>query len=206
MLAVVTADVAREGEVRYQRRKFGTVASELRKLSEWLVAEGVRQAVMQSTAQYWRPVWQQLEGHHDAYPAAIDAGPPASFASAAQMASWVGVCPGRERSLGYHVQVNAPATPVTAPEDCLCTRFTPRPQSFTAPPGMHTPSSAAPLCYRCYGRYASGLPEAQCRQHRKQKVENKAKNQANLAAPAYSKRGPLNPCLTSCRLLCNYSA
>jgi len=62
MLAVVVSDAAREGEFQFERRKFGTTASELRELTAWLAEQGVREAVMESTAQYWKPVWQQLEG------------------------------------------------------------------------------------------------------------------------------------------------
>ena len=62
MLAVVIADAAREGEFRFERRKFGATESELRQLARWLAEHGVREAVMESTAQYWKPVWQQLEG------------------------------------------------------------------------------------------------------------------------------------------------
>lgn len=62
MLAVVVADVAREGEFQFQRRKFGATDSALRELETWLAEEQVREVVMESTAQYWKPVWQQLEG------------------------------------------------------------------------------------------------------------------------------------------------
>jgi transposase len=62
MLAVVVADAAQPGEWRFERCKFGTTASELRSLQAWLSQQGVREVVMESTAQYWRPVWQQLEG------------------------------------------------------------------------------------------------------------------------------------------------
>jgi hypothetical protein len=62
MLAVVITDATAEGEFRFERRKFGTLASDLQELAEWLAAEQVREAVMESTAQYWKPVWRQLEG------------------------------------------------------------------------------------------------------------------------------------------------
>jgi transposase len=62
MLAVVISDAAREGEFHFLKRKFGATASELRALREWLEQHGVREAVMESTAQYWKPVWQELEG------------------------------------------------------------------------------------------------------------------------------------------------
>ena len=61
MLAVVIADIAVEGEYKYVRRRVGTSPSELRALADWLVAEEVEEVVMESTAQYWRPVWEVLE-------------------------------------------------------------------------------------------------------------------------------------------------
>ena len=61
MLAVVIADVAVEGEYTFSRRRFGTSPSELRCLAEWLLSEEVEVVVMESTAQYWRPVWEALE-------------------------------------------------------------------------------------------------------------------------------------------------
>jgi transposase len=62
MLAVVITDAAEVGEFRFERRKFGAGAAELRTLADWLANCGVGEAVMESTAQYWKPVWQALEG------------------------------------------------------------------------------------------------------------------------------------------------
>jgi transposase len=61
MLAVVVADVAGEGEYKFTRRKFGTTPGELHVLAQWLVQQEVEEVVMESTAQYWRPVWGTLE-------------------------------------------------------------------------------------------------------------------------------------------------
>ena len=61
MLAVVIADVAVEGDHQFVRRRVGTSPRELRELAAWLVAEEVEEVVMESTAQYWRPVWETLE-------------------------------------------------------------------------------------------------------------------------------------------------
>jgi transposase len=60
MLAVV---VGREGlgERQWIRRKFGTTANEVRNLAAWLEEHHVERVVMESTAQYWRPVWLGLE-------------------------------------------------------------------------------------------------------------------------------------------------
>jgi transposase len=61
MLAVVVADVEVEGEYEFERRKFGSNPEHLRLLAEWLLEREVEEAVMESTAQYWQPVWGALE-------------------------------------------------------------------------------------------------------------------------------------------------
>ena len=61
MVAVVIADVASEGEYQFERRKFGSGGEQLRLLTEWLVANEIEEVVMESTAQYWKPVWGALE-------------------------------------------------------------------------------------------------------------------------------------------------
>jgi len=61
MLAVVVAEIGEDGKLTCERRKFGTVDSQLKALSAWLAEYGAREAVMESTAQYWKPVWRQLE-------------------------------------------------------------------------------------------------------------------------------------------------
>jgi hypothetical protein len=54
--AVVVADVAMGGEYEFERRQFGSSPEQLRLLAEWLIEEKVQEAVMESTAQYWKPV------------------------------------------------------------------------------------------------------------------------------------------------------
>jgi len=61
MLAVVVADVEVEGEYEFERRRFGSNPEELRRLSAWLSERQVEEVVMESTAQYWQPVWGALE-------------------------------------------------------------------------------------------------------------------------------------------------
>jgi len=61
MLAVVIADVEVEDEYRFERRRFGSTPEHLRMLCEWLLEQGVEEVVMESTAQYWKPVWGTLE-------------------------------------------------------------------------------------------------------------------------------------------------
>jgi transposase len=61
MLAVVVADVEVEDEYEFERRPFSTSPQQLRALAEWLIQQQVEEAVMESTAQYWRPVWEALE-------------------------------------------------------------------------------------------------------------------------------------------------
>jgi transposase len=57
---------SREGEAsgpqcELERRRFGTMTSDLRRLSAWLRELGVKEVVMESTAQYWKPAWWELE-------------------------------------------------------------------------------------------------------------------------------------------------
>ncbi len=61
MLAVVVCDVAAGGEFVFVRNKFGTTGSELDRLAEWLLESDVAEVAMESTAQYWKPVWFALE-------------------------------------------------------------------------------------------------------------------------------------------------
>jgi len=60
MLAVVIRRQCGE-QADYQKRKFGTTHAEIQHLEAWLRAQGVSEVVMESTAQYWRPVWYGLE-------------------------------------------------------------------------------------------------------------------------------------------------
>jgi len=61
MLAVVVTDVEVEGEYEFQRRRFGSNPEELLRLTAWLSEQRVEEVVMESTAQYWQPVWGALE-------------------------------------------------------------------------------------------------------------------------------------------------
>ena len=60
MVVVMDADAP---ELKPERRRFTTMPSELHRLSTWLREQGVEEAVMESTAQYWRSVWLELEPH-----------------------------------------------------------------------------------------------------------------------------------------------
>ena len=62
MLAIVARHET-SGGVRYEQRQFGTTRSEIEHAAAWLQHEGVSEVVMESTAQYWRPVWYGLERH-----------------------------------------------------------------------------------------------------------------------------------------------
>jgi transposase len=61
MLAVVVCDVEIEGEYQFERRLFGSSPEQLRSLAAWLLEQEVEEVVMESTAQYWKPVWETLE-------------------------------------------------------------------------------------------------------------------------------------------------
>jgi transposase len=61
MLAVVVSDVEIESEYQFERRMFGSSPDQLRSLATWLLEQEVEEVVMESTAQYWKPVWEALE-------------------------------------------------------------------------------------------------------------------------------------------------
>ena len=55
------ANIEVEGEYQFERRQFESSPEHLRRLSGWLVEQQVEEVVMESTAQYWEPVWKALE-------------------------------------------------------------------------------------------------------------------------------------------------
>jgi transposase len=61
MLAVVVGRT-QDRSLQLERAKFGTTTEHLELLSDWLEAHGVEEVVMESTGQYHKPVWLQLEG------------------------------------------------------------------------------------------------------------------------------------------------
>lgn len=69
VLMVVVATASEEvrdptGEaLEFECRRFGTLDSERSGLVEFLKERQVQEVVMESTAQYWKPIWLALEGH-----------------------------------------------------------------------------------------------------------------------------------------------
>lgn len=61
MLAVVVSDVEVDGGFQFERRRFGGNPEQLRLLAAWLLEQEAEEIVMESTAQYWKPVWETLE-------------------------------------------------------------------------------------------------------------------------------------------------
>src|SRR6266478_1296924 len=61
MLAVVVSDVEIESDFQFERRMFGSNPEQLRSLAAWLLEQEAEEVVMESTAQYWKPVWEALE-------------------------------------------------------------------------------------------------------------------------------------------------
>ncbi len=60
VVACVRMPGQRQGRRRQVVRTFGTVASQLGELADWITEEGVHQAVMEATGVYWKPVWYAL--------------------------------------------------------------------------------------------------------------------------------------------------
>jgi transposase len=53
------------GEVTREVRKFGTFTGELLQLSDWLKTVGVTHVAMESTGEYWKPIYNVLEGQFE---------------------------------------------------------------------------------------------------------------------------------------------
>ena len=66
MLAVAVADVEVDGDFHFERQKVGTTPIDLRRLADWLVDHEVDEVVMESIAQYWRPVWDTFNDRRTA--------------------------------------------------------------------------------------------------------------------------------------------
>lgn len=54
-----------DGKALSEVRTFSTLTKGLLELSDWLTAEGVTHAGMESTGVYWKPVWHVLEGNFE---------------------------------------------------------------------------------------------------------------------------------------------
>ena len=69
LMAVVATVVEREMEggieqqIEYEGRRFGSGTREREHLVAWLRERQAGEVVMESTAQYWKPVWMDLEPH-----------------------------------------------------------------------------------------------------------------------------------------------
>src|SRR5215468_10153334 len=60
-LAVVVADVEVDDQYQFERRWYGSNPEQLQRLAEWLIEQQAEEVVMESTAQYWKPLWSALE-------------------------------------------------------------------------------------------------------------------------------------------------
>jgi transposase len=144
VLAVVVSDVEIESEFQFERRMFGSNPEQMRSLAAWLVEQEAEEVVMESTAQYWKPVWGALERYwkpirekregarrksgalHLAQAQSNRGrrGRKRTFPSGEQLSSWVGACPGDEESAGVNYSHRSPKGNVTC-GDYSIRRLTP---------------------------------------------------------------------------------
>jgi len=64
-LAICVMPPTGKPEVEMRKRTFRTFTRDLRQLRTWLKNCKVTEIAMESTGQYWRPVWNILEGHFE---------------------------------------------------------------------------------------------------------------------------------------------
>jgi transposase len=62
---VACVRIARDGPPLQEVRTFDTITSGLLALADWLDSFGVKQAGMEATGVYWKPVWHVLEAHFE---------------------------------------------------------------------------------------------------------------------------------------------
>src|SRR5499427_4758122 len=55
------ADVEVDDAYQFERRWFASNPEQLQRLAEWLLEQRVEEVVLESTAQYWKPLWSALE-------------------------------------------------------------------------------------------------------------------------------------------------
>jgi transposase len=64
MACRVTPDpTGQQADGLMELREFGTMTQDLLALSDWLAEAGITHVAMESTGEYWRPVYNLLEGH-----------------------------------------------------------------------------------------------------------------------------------------------
>ena len=56
---------AGQAHIEVKKRKFRTFTSDLKQLRAWLKHCQVTEIAMESTGQYWRPLWNLLEGEFE---------------------------------------------------------------------------------------------------------------------------------------------
>jgi len=61
--AIIVADL--QGGLRKETRTFGTMTPDLLVLSDWLMEQGVSHVAMESTGEYWKPVFNILENNFE---------------------------------------------------------------------------------------------------------------------------------------------
>jgi transposase len=59
--------VESSGELRKETQTFGTMTADLLTLSDWLAAQGVTHVAMESTGEYWKPVFNILEASFEVW-------------------------------------------------------------------------------------------------------------------------------------------
>jgi len=65
IVACILQEPIESRKVSKEIKRFGTTTEELRLLNQWVIDECVEAVVMESTGQYWRPVWNILNGYYE---------------------------------------------------------------------------------------------------------------------------------------------
>ncbi len=67
VIAAAILVVGAEGRWYQETKSFGTMTADLLKLSDWLLEHGVTHVAMESTGEYWKPVFNILENNFEVF-------------------------------------------------------------------------------------------------------------------------------------------
>src|SRR5260370_17336224 len=66
-VVVCASILASSGQRHKERQTFSTMTPDLLRLRQWLKDQGVTHVAMESTASYWKPIFNILEGHIEVF-------------------------------------------------------------------------------------------------------------------------------------------
>lgn len=64
-VVICCLSVDASGKARQETRTYGTTTAELLSMSEWMATQAITHIAMESTGEYWKPVYNVLESSYE---------------------------------------------------------------------------------------------------------------------------------------------